>query len=154
VRSRFRPRYVGLAVLASATGAAGVALGALALSGGAAGLVIVLGALGVAIAPAYLMAPAWRLVVEVEGDALVVRGPRGERLRLRWAEVAQIVWAPRGPAMFVDGGVPARSLLVPGPGAPAPYDLEDKAALCAAILARVPPDRVVEVESLERAAAQ
>ena len=50
-----------------------------------------------------------------------------------------------------DGGAPERSLLVPGDGAPAPYDIEDKPALYAAILAAVPADRVETVETIEAA---
>ena len=52
---------------------------------------------------------------------------------------------------FVDGGAPERSLLVPGDGAPAPYDIEERRALFDAILAHVPPERVTTVESLEKA---
>ena len=43
----------------------------------------------------------------------------------------RVVAAPTTHTCFVDGGAPERSLLVPGDGAPAPYDLEDREALVA-----------------------
>jgi hypothetical protein len=51
--------------------------------------------------------------------------------------------------MFVDGGTPEKSLLVPGDGAPAPYDIEDKAGLYAAILQHVPAEVVSKVDRLD-----
>jgi anthranilate/para-aminobenzoate synthase component II len=48
---------------------------------------------------------------------------------------------------YVDGGTPDKSLLVPGPGAPASYDIKNKADLIAEILERVPSERVQESTS-------
>jgi hypothetical protein len=65
--------------------------------------------------------------------------------------VVEVVASPSTTTCFVDGGSPGRSLLVPGDGAPAPYDVEHKPALYRAILARVPAARVREVTSLDAA---
>lgn len=145
-RFRFRPRYRGVALAAAAVGLVLLGVAAwraevgLGVGGGA----------GVAVALLYLASPAWRYVVVVDDEALeVVRGDE-RRFRLPWAAVRRLVVSPTTGTCFVDGGEPGKSLLVPGDGAPAPYDLEDKAALYAAIVARVPADRVEEVASLDR----
>jgi hypothetical protein len=143
---RFRPRFRGLAW--SAVGVGG-ALGAVtALTLGGALLPLATGALGVVLGSAYLMSPAWKLEVIVDDDALEVRSPRGVRFRLAWGDVVKVVASPSTHTCFVDGGAPDRSLLVPGEGAPAPYDIEDKPALFGAILAHVPADKVQEVATL------
>lgn len=148
-RFRFKPRYRGLAL--SALGVGG-ALGAVSVAAlGAALLPLATGAAGVVLGAAYLLSPTWRLEVVVDDEALEVRSPRASKFRLPWTEVTRVVAARTSPTCFVDGGAPERSLLVPGEGAPAPYDIEDKPRLCAAILAHVPADRVHEVDSLERA---
>lgn len=146
-RFRFRPRYRGLAWTALGGG------GALGVAGGLAGVVpgLVAGAVGAALGGLYLVSPAWRLTVIVDDDGLEVTSAGDRRFRLAWGDVVRVVSSPATHTCFVDGGEPARSLLVPGDGAPAPYDIEDKAALCEAILARVAPERVTTVETLEGA---
>lgn len=109
------------------------------------------GAIGVVLGAGYLMSPAWRLEVVVDDDALEVRSAKGSRFKLAWPDVVKVISSPATNTCFVDGGAPARSLLVPGVGAPAPYDLADKPGLCAAILARVPAERVQTVDTLEAA---
>ncbi len=147
-RHRFRPRYRGVAWTAAGVG------GTLAVVSAAAGFLavpLVTGAIGVAMGAAYLASPTWRLAVTVDDDGLEVGSPRRRRFRLPWADVVRVIASPSTHTCFVDGGAPERSLLVPGTGAPAPYDLEDRPALLAAILAHVPPDRVTTVASLEEA---
>jgi hypothetical protein len=147
-RHRFRPRYRGVAWTAAAVG------GSLAVVSAAAGflaLPLVTGAIGVVMGAAYLASPTWRLAVTVDDDGLEVGAPRRRRFRLAWADVVRVVASPSTHTCFVDGGAPERSLLVPGAGAPAPYDLEDRPALVAAILAHVPPERVTTVDSMEQA---
>ena len=73
---------------------------------------------------------------------------------MAWGDIVKVVASPTTSSCFVDGGTPAQSLLVPGVGAPAPYDLEDRPALFAAILAHVPADKIETVETLEQALAQ
>jgi len=142
----FRPRYRGVALTSIGVGGA---LGAIALvSLGAALLPLATGAIGVVLGTGYLLSPSWKLAVVIDDDALEVRSPTKSRFRLPWIEVVKVVASPTTHTCFVDGGTPERSLLVPGDGAPAPYDIDDKPALFAAILAHVSPDKVETVETL------
>lgn len=147
-RHRFRPRYRGIAWTTIGVGGT---LGALAAGIGFAALPLATGVIGVAFGAAYLASPTWRLEVVTDETGLEVRSSRRARFRLAWTDVVRVVASPSTNTCFVDGGAPERSLLVPGVGAPAPYDLEDRPALVATILAHVPPDRVETVETLEAA---
>lgn len=148
-RFRFKPRFRGLAL--GAVGLGGT-LGAVSIAAlGAALVPLATGAAGVVLGAAYLLSPAWKLEVIVDDEALEVRSARASKFRLPWTDVVRVVASRTSPTCFVDGGTPEKSLLVPGEGAPAPYDIEDKAALCAAIREHVPADRVHEVDSLESA---
>jgi hypothetical protein len=144
---RFRPRFRGLA-----WGSVGVggALGAVTIATlGGAIVPLATGAVGMVLGAAYLMSPTWKLEVVLDDAALEVRSAKASRFRLAWGDVVKVVAAED--TCFVDGGAPERSLLVPGPGAPAPYDLEDKRALVAEILAHVDPAKVRKVASLQEA---
>lgn len=144
----FRPRYRALAW--SSIGVGGAVAGVAA----ALGLVtvpLVTGALGIALGAAYLRSPTWRITVTVDDSGLRVGSPSKLRFQLSWADVIRVIASPSTSSCFVDGGSPERSLLVPGDGAPAPYDIADRAALVEAILAHVPADRVQTVATLERA---
>jgi hypothetical protein len=147
---RFRPRYRGLAW--SSVGVGG-GLAGLAAAIGFVAVPLVTGLAGVVLGGAYLLSPTWKLVVTVDDDGLEVGSPARQRFRLAWGDIVKVVAAPSSSTCFVDGGAPERSLLVPGVGAPAPYDLEDRPGLVAAILAHVDPARVERVESLEAARA-
>ena len=148
-RFRFKPRYRGMALSAIGIGslAGGVSLVAL----GAALAPLAIGATGVVLGAAYLLSPTWKLEVVVDDDALEVRSVRASKFRVAWSDVKRVVASPSTHTCFVDGGTPAQSLLVPGDGAPAPYDIEDKPALVSAILAHVPADKVRTVDRLEDA---
>ena len=148
-RFRFRPRFKGLAL--SAVGLGGVLGGVSLVALGAAFLPLATGAAGVVLGAAYLLSPTWKLEVVVDDDALEVRTPKASKFRLPWSDVKRVVAAHSSHTMFVDGGKPEHSLLVPGDGAPAPYDIEDKPGLFAAILAHVPDDKVSKVDSLQSA---
>lgn len=147
---RFLPRYRGLAVGAMSLGGGLVAVGA---GIGMVALPIVAGVIGIGAGTAYLFSPTWRLEVITEDTGIEVRTPKRSRFKLAWSDVVRVVASPTTNTCFVDGGAPERSLLVPGVGAPAPYDLEDRPALVATILARVTPDRVTIVESLDSASS-
>lgn len=144
----FRPRYRALAW--SSIGVGG-AVTAVAAAFGLVAVPLVTGALGVALGVAYLGSPTWRIAVTVDDRGLRVGSPRRLRFDLAWADVVRVVASPSTRSCFVDGGSPERSLLVPGDGAPAPYDIADRAALVEAILAHVPPDKVQTVASLDQA---
>jgi len=83
-----------------------------------------------------------------------VGSPNKQRFRLAWQDVVKVIAAPDKHTCFVDGGDPAKSLLVPGDGAPAPYDIEDKQALVAWILAHVAAEKIEKVASLADAATK
>ena len=142
---RFRPRMRGLALSAMALALGLGALAALAGNWTLAALAAVVAIAGVG----YLRSPAWRLAVAVADDGPEVGSPGRRRFRLAWGEVVRVVASPTTGTCFVDGGAPERSLLVPGDGAPAGYDLDDKPALFATILARVPAERVETVTRLD-----
>jgi hypothetical protein len=143
---RFRPRFRGLAFGSLGLGAGLVAIGgALAIPAALVG-----GGIGMVLGGFYLRSPAWRIAVHVDDDALEVTAGRERRFLLPWAEVKEVVASPSTKTCFVDGGAPERSLLVPGVGAPAPYDIERKAELYDQIVAHVPAAKVREVELLER----
>lgn len=146
---RFRPRYRGIAWISIGMG--GI-VGAISAASGFLPLPLITGAIGIASGVAYLASPTWRLAVKIDDDALEVASPKRSRFRLRWTDVVRVVAAPEKQSCFVDGGAPERSLLVPGDGAPAPYDIEDRAGLVDAILAHVAADKVERVASLADAA--
>jgi len=147
---RFRPRLRAFPWLVGALGLA--LLGAVplfGLAGPSRAFAVACGVIGPVLAWLYLRSPAWRLRVVVDDEALAVLRDGDTRLRLPWAEVRRVIASPATRTCFVDGGAPTKSLLVPGPGAPGPYRIEDREGLYAAILARVPADRVTEVPSLD-----
>ncbi len=146
---RFRPRYRGIAWISVGVGGTLSAIALATLS--AALLPLATGGIGVALGAAYLMSPSWKLEVVTDEDGLEVRSKAKRRFRIAWTDVVKVVSSPTTNTCFVDGGTPATSLLVPGDGAPAPYDIEDKPALCEAILAHVAADKVRTVDTLAAA---
>jgi hypothetical protein len=142
----FRPRYRGLAW--SAMGVGGT-IASIAAVGGFITVPLVTGALGIVLGVAYLASPTWRITVTVDDSGLTVGSPKRQRFRLAWDDIVKVIASPTTSTCFVDGGAPERSLLVPGDGAPAPYDITDRKALVDAILARVPADKVQTVASLD-----
>lgn len=118
---------------------------------GAAALPLATGVMGLLLGGGYLVSPTWKLEVVIDDDALVVRSPKGEKFRVPWLEVKRVVASPSTKTCFVDVKDPARNFLVPGYGAPAPYDIVDKEALYAEIVAHVAKDKIEEVESIEAA---
>lgn len=144
----FRPRYRGIAWTSIGLGGTVAAVSAVL---GFVTVPLVAGALGVALGAAYLRSPTWRLAVTVDDDGLAVGSPDRPRFRLAWGDIVRVVASPTTSSCYVDGGAPERSLLVPGDGAPASYDIADRAALVEAILAHVPADRVQTVASLDEA---
>jgi len=127
----------------------GGSLGGIATVLGFATLPLVTGVIGVVFGAAYLASPTWRFVVVTDDTGLEVRARGLTRFRVAWGDIVRVVASPSTHTCFLDGGSPDKSLLVPGVGAPAPYDLERRDELFDEILARVPPDRVKTVTSLD-----
>ena len=146
---RFRPRYRGVAWTSIGVGGA---VGVVAASVGFLAVPLITGAVGIAAGVAYLASPTWRLAVTIDDDALAVGSASKTRFRLPWKDVVRVIAAPEKHSCFVDGGTPEKSLLVPGDGAPAPYDIEDRKALVDEILAHVDGEKVQRVASLADAA--
>jgi hypothetical protein len=144
---RFLPRYRGLAVAALGVGGT-LGVTSLVVLGGAL-LPLATSIAGVALGVGYLVSPSWKLVVAVDETGLEVRSPKATKFSLPWTDVVRVIASPSTNTCYVDGGTPERSLIVPGDGASAPYDLEDKPALYAAIIEHVAPDKVKTVETLE-----
>jgi hypothetical protein len=142
----FRPRYRGLAWSSIGVGGSVSVIAAIL---GFAAVPLVSGALGIALGAAYLASPTWRITVTVDDDGLAVGSPNRPRFRVAWGAIVRVVASPTTSTCFVDGGAPERSLLVPGDGAPALYDIADRKALVEAILAHVPADKVQIVDSLD-----
>jgi hypothetical protein len=92
-------------------------------------------------------------VVVVDDEGLEVRGKHDRKFFVAWRDINQIVASPSTHTCYVDGGGGDRSLIVPGDGAPAPYDIENKRALYETIIAHVDRSKVREVETLEAARA-
>lgn len=137
---RFRPRYRGLAMTALGVGGT---LGVVSVAVlGVALLPLATGVAGVGLGAAYLLSPSWKLEVVVDDAALEVRSPKGTKFKLPWNEVVRVVASAADKTCFVDGGTPERSLIVPGDGWPAPYDIENRTELYAAIVAHVPADKI------------
>lgn len=149
-RHRFKPRYRALAW--SSVGVGG-AIAGVATAIGVVAVPLVTGLVGIGMGAAYLLSPTWKLAVTVDDDGLEVGSPARRRFRIAWGEVKRVVAASSSHTCFVDGGSPDKSLLVPGVGAPAPYDLEDRPALFDAILAHVDASRIERVDSIEKAKA-
>jgi len=138
---RFRPRYRLVPWLVFTLGVVLVVLGLMA-QGSERTFAIAAGALGPVLALLYLGSPAWKLVVEVDDETLTVRRGDDVRFRMPWGEVAKVIAMPAHKTCFVDGGTSERSLLVPGPGVPAPYRIEGREALYDFIVAHVAADKI------------
>ena len=139
---RFRPRFRAIPYIVAGVGIAMLLFGLLSGAQGASRtFAIVAGAFGPLIALAYLRSPAWKLHVVVDDAAFEVRGGKDIRFRLEWHEVKELVYSTKYPTAFLDGGVPERSLLIPGPGAPGPYRIERAEELVAFVRARIPAEK-------------
>ena len=153
-RFRFKPRFRAFALGSIALGIGLLGLSALIAfeTGELYGVPLAAGGAGVMLGLLYLGSPTWRLTVVIDDEALEVRSRSRRRFRLPWGDIVEVVASPDTKTCFVDGGKPARSLLVPGPGASAGYDIENKHELYEVICARVADERIREVDLLENSA--
>lgn len=160
---RFRPRYRSLAWLAMATGS--VLIGYALFTGESRALALIMGAMGIALGLIYQASPVWKLRIvpfaagtgdaqegedhgEGGGGGLRVLAGDVERFALRFDEIEALIVVSEHKTCFVHTGTSGRSILLPGPGANASYDIEGKEALYDLLVANVPEDRVREVENL------
>ena len=99
-------------------------------------LVAGLGVIGTAAL--YLASPTWRSHVLLDDRGLAVVGPHGERMRLDFTEIVEIIADEEERAALVRGPDGARSLLVPSPAHPAPYRIERAPELFARLCQALP----------------
>src|SRR5215471_16597415 len=85
----------------------------------------------------YLGSPTWRTAVVVDDDGLALVGPRGERFRLLWNQVVEVIADADERAALVRGPDGAKSFLVPSSAHPAPYRVERADDLYERVLAKV-----------------
>lgn len=135
-RHRLRPRYGGLAIAAGGLGVALLAVGALFASGFA----LACGAAGVVLALAWWRSPVRKLVLRTSERGISVWRGESPRLELGWDEVERLLLADG--SCYVWAGDVERSLLIAGPGVPAPYAVEGREALLETIAAKVPAERI------------
>src|SRR5207248_2657616 len=103
----------------------------------------VIAGLGVmATAGLYLASPTWRTVVVVDETGLALVGPKGERFRVAWSEVVEVIADEEEGAALVRAPEGRRSFLVPSSGHPAPYRVERGEELFARVVAAVPAEKV------------
>jgi hypothetical protein len=139
---RFRPRHAAFPwILVGLSAWLIVCVPLYHLEGSSRTFAIACGVIGPLVALAYWRSPAWRLVVEVDDDALTVRRGADVRMKIAWREVVEVVHSSEHMTALVDGGASDKRLLVPGPDAPGPYRIERREALVREILARVPADK-------------
>ncbi|MBL4632944.1 MAG: hypothetical protein JKY56_03680 [Kofleriaceae bacterium] len=146
-RYRFRPRFLGVAFLSLSIGTV-LVVSSVTITPDRMSAIFSFfaGLAGLFLAFAYLKSPVWRLAVDIQDDDLVVWNGLEERMRLPWSKVIKVVMGPDGETCFVDGGTKELSLLVPGPGAVASYEIRHKKQLIAAILAHVDKDLIESSE--------
>jgi hypothetical protein len=145
---RFRPRYRAIPWVVAAVGLAMLAFALLGQASGASRtFAIVAGAIGPIIALAYLRSGVWKIEVAVDDQGMTVRKGSQVRFQLPWSEVKEVVYSEHYPTLFIDGGTPERSLLVPGPGVPAQYRIERNEELCTFVRAHVPREKQRAVDA-------
>jgi hypothetical protein len=143
---RFRPRFRGIAWSAIGVGSV---LGAVAAIAGAGLIPVAVAGIGVVFGGAYLASPTWKITITVDDDGLAIAGAGPRSFKLAWPEIVKVTASPTTRTCHVDGGDPARSLIVPGVGAIAPYAIERSDALYDAIIAHVDRARIAEVATLD-----
>jgi hypothetical protein len=91
-------------------------------------------------AAVYLASPTWRSYVVVDTQGLRVMGPRGERMRLDWNDVVEVIADEEERAALVRGPAGKQSFLVPSTAHPAPYRIDE--GLYAELVKHAPADKV------------
>ncbi|MBP9086529.1 MAG: hypothetical protein KBG15_10460 [Kofleriaceae bacterium] len=145
---RLRPRYRVLPASAASIGAVIAAFGALQ---GPFALVAVGGA-ATALGAAYWFSPTWKIRLVTSPDELQFHTARGVK-SLPWTQVRKLFIDRAHRTCLIVGSNAETSVIVPGIGAPAPYDIENKSELFDEIVSYVPAARQRDVASVEEAIA-
>lgn len=142
MRYRFRPKYRVIPWISAGLGVAILGIGLFVdLDRESRIFALASGIFGPALAAMYLASSAWKLAIETGEDGLKLWAGSELRFTIAWSEVVKLIHSPTHKTAFVDGGVPDKSLVLPGPGVPAPYRIEKQAALYGELLGRIPKDR-------------
>jgi hypothetical protein len=142
-RFRLRPRRVLATYAILAFGCTLIVLPLAYGVGGAARALDMLGGLGVVLTTAiYLASPTWRSYVVCDEGELRVVGPRGDRFRVAFSELQEVIIDEEEHAALLRGPDGKRSFLVPSSAHPAPYRIEHSAELFARVLERTPKERI------------
>jgi hypothetical protein len=96
----------------------------------------------VIMAAIYLASPTWRSYIVIDERGLALQAPRGEKLRIDWDQVVEVIVDDEEPAAFVRGPSGGRSFLLPSDAHPAPYRVDRPRALLDLIVSALPPDKV------------
>ncbi|HET6610373.1 MAG TPA: hypothetical protein VFG83_00215 [Kofleriaceae bacterium] len=143
------PRFRILAMLAVVIGAiAMIAAAGLWATGTHLIIAAVGGAMGLLAGGIYLRSPAWRITIAAGPSGLAVAAGSRPKFQLAWDDIRRVVTNRETSACYIKSDSPATSILIPGPEAPAPYDIEGKAALIATVLSHVDPERIDRVDSM------
>jgi hypothetical protein len=145
---RLLPRYRSLPIAAAGLGVAIAAVGAFRGTWS----LCAIGGIAVALAAAYLWSPSWRMQLITSDTGLTFQKANGAQRFVAWNDVKRLLVAPNQTCLMV-GTDAETSLIVPGLGAPAPYDIQNKAALFAEMTAKVANSKQRTVETIETAIA-
>lgn len=149
---RFKPRFLGVAFVSLSLGVVLIAAAATLTPDRVSSIfALITGTIGVFLSFTYLRSPVWRLALDVQESDLVLWNGTTERLRLPWSDITRVVVDPDREVCFVDGGSPDKSILVPGPAAPASYVITKRDELIDAILAHVPSEVIVNPDDIDPA---
>jgi hypothetical protein len=99
-----------------------------------------------------LWSPSWRMQLITSDTGLTFQKANGTHRFVGWNDVKRLLVAPNQTCLMV-GTDAETSLIIPGLGAPAPYDIQDKAALFAEVTAKVASSKQRKVETIETAIA-
>ncbi len=147
---RFKPRFVGVAFVSLSLGVMLITASATLTPDRFSSIfALATGSVGVFLSFLYLRSPVWRLAVDIQERDLVIWSGTVEKLRLPWSDVTRVVMDSDRELCFVDGGTPEKSLLVPGPAAPASYVIAKREQLIDAILAHVPAGIIINPDDVD-----
>jgi hypothetical protein len=104
------------------------------------------GLAGMGLALAWLLSPVRKLRIVTSPAGLAIARGAETRLEIGWGEVERLLLG-EGSA-YLWAGSRERSVLVAGPGVPAPYAVEDRQGLLASMEAAVGEERIERTDDL------
>jgi hypothetical protein len=145
LRPRFRLLPLSAAGIGTSVAVVGVVQSAVAL--------IAVGGTATALAAGYWFSPTWKMRIVTSPDELQFHKTRDRITKIAWRDIRRVFVDRVHHTCLVVGRNADSSLIVPGVGAPAPYDIDDKRALFDEIVANVATEKLRDVDSIEAAIA-